>query len=360
MSRFFSGKYAQLTPYVPGEQPQDQQYIKLNTNESPFPPSPKAIAKASEAAKRLNLYSDPDVRVLTKKLADKFGVEPENVIIGNGSDEILNFAFMAFCDTDTPAIFPDITYGFYPVFSEAGQIPYVEMPLRDDFTIDVNDYAKAGGTVFIANPNAHTGVALTREELEGIVQANPDNVVVIDEAYVDFGAESCIEMTKKYDNVIVVQTMSKSRSLAGARLGYGIACGELIRDMNTLRNSTNPYNINSMTMAAAEGVLDDEEYTAANCRTVIENREFTVNELRKLGFELTDSVANFVFMKHPEVDGGYIYETLKSKGVLVRHFTKERICQYNRVTIGSRQQMEIFIEKLKDIVNCETRAGGSR
>ena len=351
MSRFFSSKYAQLTPYVPGEQPQDQQYIKLNTNESPFPPSPKAIAKASEAAKRLQLYSDPDARVLIRKLAEKFDVAPENIIAGNGSDEILNFAFLAFCDKETPAIFPDVTYGFYPVFSQAGQIPYVEMPLREDFTIDVKDYTKAGGTIFIANPNAHTGVALSQADLEGIVRSNPDNVVVIDEAYVDFGAESCVELTKKYDNVIVVQTMSKSRSLAGARLGYGIACRDLICDMNTLRNSTNPYNINAMTMAAAVGVLEDEDFTQANCEAVIKTREFTVGELRKLGFELTNSVGNFIFMKHPQVDGEYIYETLKAQGVLVRHFTKARICQYNRVTIGSRQQMEIFIEKLKEIVN---------
>ena len=351
MSRFFSEKYAGLTPYEPGEQPQDQQYVKLNTNESPFATSPKAVSKAAKAAERLQLYSDPDVRILTKKLADKFEVEPANVIIGNGSDEVLNFAFMAFCDENVPAIFPDVTYGFYPVFSQVNNIPYVEMPLREDFSIDISDYFKTGGTIFIANPNAHTGVALTKAELEEIVRNNPDNVVVIDEAYVDFGAESCVDLTKQYDNVVVIQTMSKSRSLAGARLGYGIACKELIQDMNTLRNSTNPYNINAMTMAAAEGALEDEEYTQTNCRAVMWNREFTVKELKRLGFELTDSLGNFVFMKHPKIDGGYIYETLKARGVLVRHFTKERICQYNRVTIGSRQQMEILIEKLEEIIN---------
>ena len=351
MSRFFSEKYAGLTPYEPGEQPQDQQYVKLNTNESPFATSPKAVSKAAKAAERLQLYSDPDVRLLTKKLADKFEVEPANVIIGNGSDEVLNFAFMAFCDENVPAIFPDVTYGFYPVFSQVNNIPYVEMPLREDFSIDISDYFKTGGTIFIANPNAHTGVALTKAELEEIVRNNPDNVVVIDEAYVDFGAESCVDLTKQYDNVVVIQTMSKSRSLAGARLGYGIACKELIQDMNTLRNSTNPYNINAMTMAAAEGALEDEEYTQTNCRAVMWNREFTVKELKRLGFELTDYRGNFVFMKHPKIDGGYIYETLKARGVLVRHFTKERICQYNRVTIGSRQQMEILIEKLEEIIN---------
>ena len=351
MSRFFSSKYAELTPYVPGEQPQDQKYIKLNTNESPFPPSPKAVAKAAKAAERLQLYSDPDVRILTAKLAEKFGVSPSNVIIGNGSDEILNFAFMAFCDEDTPAVFPDVTYGFYPVFSQVNHIPYVEMALKEDFHIEPSDYFNAGGTVFIANPNAHTGVALPKAEIEEIIRNNPDNVVVVDEAYVDFGAESCVDLIDKYDNLVVIQTMSKSRSLAGARLGYGIACSELITDMNTLRNSTNPYNINSMTMAAAEGVLEDEGYTRANCAKVMENGEYTVSELKRLGFELTDSVGNFIFMKHPEIDGGWIYETLKARGVLVRHFTKERISQYNRVTIGSREQMETFIKTLEEVIN---------
>lgn len=352
MSRFFSGRYSELTPYEPGEQPQDQQYVKLNTNESPFPPSAKAVAKAAEAAGRLQRYSDPDMRVLAKKLADKFAVGPENIIIGNGSDEILNFAFMAFCDENTPAVFPDVTYGFYPVFSQVHRIPYVEMPLKEDFSIEVSDYEGAGGTIFLANPNAHTGVALSAAEIEGIIMKNPDNVVVIDEAYVDFGAESCAGLVDRYDNLLVIQTMSKSRSLAGARLGYGIANRALIRDMNTLRNSTNPYNINSMTMAAAEGILEDEAYTAENCKRIMANRVFTVNELKHLGFELTDSVGNFIFMKHPGIDGRYIYETLKAKGVLVRHFTKARICQYNRVTIGSLGQMKTFLSKLEEIVNC--------
>lgn len=350
MSRFFSDKYAELTPYEPGEQPQDQKYVKLNTNESPFPPSPKAVSAAAEAAARLQLYSDPDVRVLAAKLAEAFGVEPDNVIIGNGSDEILNFAFMAFCDEKTPAVFPDITYGFYPVFAQAGRIPYREIPLKDDFSVDVADYIGAGGTIFLANPNAHTGVALSRAQIEEIVKGNPDNVVVVDEAYVDFGAESCIELVNKYDNLLIVQTMSKSRSLAGARLGYGIASKELIRDMNTLRNSTNPYNINAMTMAAAVGVLEDEARTRENCAKVAENREFTSGELRKLGFELTDAAGNFIFMKHPQIDGGYIYEALKEKGVLVRHFTKERICQYNRVTIGSLEQMKTFLKALEEVI----------
>ena len=351
MSRFFSAQYAGLTPYEPGEQPQDQQYVKLNTNESPFPPPEEAVQRAAEAAGRLQLYPDPDARVLRAKLAERYGVSPDNVIVGNGSDEILNFAFMGFCDENTPAVFPDITYGFYPVFAQANRIPFVEIPLGEDFRIDPADYYGAGGTLFIANPNAHTGVALGRAQIEEIVRRNPDNVAVIDEAYVDFGAESCVDLVRKYDNVLIVQTMSKSRSLAGARLGYGIACQELIRDLNTLRNSTNPYNVGAMAMAAAIGVLDSEENTQANCETVAANREFTSKELQRLGFELTDSTANFIFMKHPALDGEYIYEALKAKGVLVRHFTKERICQYNRVTIGSMDQMETFLETLKEVID---------
>lgn len=356
MSRFLSYRFADLEPYVPGEQPQDQQYIKLNTNESPYPASPKACERARDAIERLKLYPDPDCKALAESLAEylagKYGVQltKDNVLLTNGSDEVLNFAFMAFCDEKTPAVFPDITYGFYPVFADMNGAPYREIPLTEDFRISPEDYAKAGGTLFIANPNAHTGIALSRDEVEGIIESNRDKVVVVDEAYVDFGCESCVPLVEKYDNLLVTQTFSKSRSMAGARLGFGIAGREIISDLNTIRNSTNPYNINGMTMAAGIGVLEDDEYTMSNCRKIIENRQYTVSELKKLGFELTDSIANFVFMKHPDYDGGKLYEDLKKAGILVRHFTKERIAQYNRVTIGSREQMEAFINTLKEII----------
>ncbi|MDD6190408.1 MAG: histidinol-phosphate transaminase [Firmicutes bacterium] len=356
MSRFLSYRFADLEPYVPGEQPQDQQYIKLNTNESPYPASPKACERARDAIERLKLYPDPDCKALAESLAEylagKYGVQltKDNVLLTNGSDEVLNFAFMAFCDEKTPAVFPDITYGFYPVFADMNGAPYREIPLTEDFRISPEDYAKAGGTLFIANPNAHTGIALSRDEVEGIIESNRDKVVVVDEAYVDFGCESCVPLVEKYDNLLVTQTFSKSRSMAGARLGFGIAGREIISDLNTIRNSTNPYNINGMTMAAGIGVLEDDEYTMSNCRKIIENRQYTVSELKKLGFELTDSIGNFVFMKHPDYDGGKLYEDLKKAGILVRHFTKERIAQYNRVTIGSREQMEAFINTLKEII----------
>lgn len=350
MSRFMSHRHSGMKPYVPGEQPQDQKYIKLNTNESPFPPSTKAMVKANEALNKLQLYPDPECRELAEKIALHFGIDRSNVILSNGSDEVLNFAYIAYCDSKNPAIFPDITYGFYPVFAETNNVPYKEIPLKEDFTIDINEYKNAGGTIIIANPNAHTGIALPVEQIEEVVKANPDNVVVVDEAYVDFGADSCISLTQKYENVIVIQTLSKSRSMAGARLGFAVANKDLIQDLNTIRNSTNPYNINAMTMAAGIGMMEDNDYTEKNCQTIIENREYTVKALKEMGFELTDSIANFIFMKHPTVDGEHIYKEMKKKGVLIRHFDKERIAQYNRVTIGSKGQMDTFLKVLQEVL----------
>lgn len=350
MSRFLSDKYAYLTPYTPGEQPQNRKYIKLNTNESPFPPSEKAVKRAKEEAERLQLYSDPECRGLVDILAETLGVEKDEVLLTNGSDEILNFAFMAYCDDEHPAAFPDITYGFYPVFADINRIPCVEIPLREDFTINVDDYCGIGKTIFIANPNAPTGIPLPLADIEKIVKSNPDNVVVIDEAYVDFGTESCVSLIHKYDNLLVTQTFSKSRSMAGARLGFGVGCASLISDLNAIKYSTNPYNINRMTMAAGIGALSDEEYTRANCRKIIENREYTCRELKKLGFEYLESGANFVFAKHPKIGGQELYETLKEHGILIRHFNKERIKDYLRITIGSLDQMQALIDTLIEII----------
>ena len=349
MSRYTSKKLASLVPYTPGEQPRERTYIKLNTNESPFPPSEKALAAAAEVAERLHLYSDPTCRVLTDKLAELYGVDPAEVICTNGSDEVLDFAFQAFCDGDTPAVFADITYGFYPVFAARNGIPYEVIPLKDDFTIDIKDYFGVGKTIFIANPNAPTGIALTRDEVEQILIHNPDNVVVIDEAYVDFGAESCVPLIRKYDNLLVTMTFSKSRSMAGARLGFGIGSRALISDLHTIRYSTNPYNVNSMTMAAGVGTLCDEAYARANCQAVMDNRSWTVAELKIRGFEMTDSKTNFIFAKHPDMDGGRLYLALKENGILVRHFTSPRISDYNRITVGSLEQMQALIRTI-DII----------
>ncbi len=350
MSRFFSQKYSALEPYTPGEQPRDMKYVKLNTNESPFPTSQKAVRAAAEAAERLRLYSDPECTLLTEKLCEVYGLARDEVVFTNGSDEILNFAFMAYCDAEHPAAFPNITYGFYPVFAAVNLLPYEELPLREDFTIDTEAYLGIHKTVFLANPNAPTGIALRPEEIARIAESNPDNVVVVDEAYVDFGAESCLPLTRKYENLLVAQTFSKSRSMAGARLGFGVGNPALIRDLNTIRYSTNPYNINSMTLAAGVGVLSDEEYTRKNCLAIRENRAFAAEELKKLGFTMTDSLANFLFARHPAVSGETIYRELKAKGVLVRHFTKPEICEYNRITVGTREQMQILLDKVKEVL----------
>ena len=350
MSRFFSEKYRSLTPYTPGEQPKDTQYIKLNTNESPFSPSPNAQRLAAEAAGNLQLYSDPECRELVRAAAARFGVAEDEILFTNGSDEVLNFAFMAFCDAAHPAVFPDITYGFYSVFAELNGVPYEEIPLLEDFSVDTAQYKGINKTIFLANPNAPTGIALPLSEIEEIVKSNPDAVVVIDEAYVDFGGESAVPLIHKYKNLLVTQTFSKSRSLAGGRLGFGIGCRELIADLNTLKYSTNPYNVNRMTMAAGVGTLMDEEYTCQNCRAIMEVREWTVSELQKLGFTVTDSKANFIFARHSTASGQELYLRLKEKGVLVRHFESGRLCPYNRITVGSREQMTILIQTLKDIL----------
>jgi len=350
MSRFLSDKYAALTPYTPGEQPQNRQYIKLNTNESPYPPSAKAVQKAAEEAERLQLYSDPECRGLVESLAALLGVEKDEILFTNGSDEILNFAFMAYCDSSCPAVFPDITYGFYPVFADINRVPYTEIPLQTDFTIRVEDYCGIHKTLFLANPNAPTGIALPVSAIEQILQSNPDNIVVVDEAYVDFGAQSCVPLIHRYPNLLVTQTFSKSRSMAGARLGFGVGCAELIADLNAIKYSTNPYNVNRMTMAAGVGALADEEYTRANCRAIEETRAWTCRELSRLGFVCLPSSANFVFATHPEVSGQYLYETLKERGILIRHFTRPRISEYNRITIGSPDQMRSLIDALEQII----------
>ena len=348
LSRFFSEKYAALVPYTPGEQPKNQVFIKLNTNESPFPPSPKAQALAQEATKNLHLYSDPECRALVQTAAKVWGVEEDEILFTNGSDEILNFAFMAFCDKGV--IFPDITYGFYKVYAELNGTPFTEIPLREDFSIDINDYCGANKAIFIANPNAPTGLYLPLSDIETIVKTNPDTVVVIDEAYIDFGGESAVPLIRKYDNLLITQTFSKSRSMAGARLGLGIGSKALIRDLNTIKYSTNPYNINRMTMAAGIGALEDGEYFRDNCRAIMDTRAWTAARLTELGFTMTDSLTNFLFVGHPAVPGKTLYAKLRKKGILVRHFDKPRLTDFIRVTVGSKAQMEAFVAAVEEII----------
>ncbi|MBR6676050.1 MAG: histidinol-phosphate transaminase, partial [Clostridia bacterium] len=333
-----------------GEQPRDVKYIKLNTNESPFPPSKKAVEYAAREAENYQLYSDPECTALVECASRLFGVEKDEILFTNGSDEILNFSFMAYCDKDHPAYFADITYGFYSVFAAINNVPFVEIPLKDDFTLDITDYFGKRGVIFIANPNAPTGIALSLREVEEIVKNNPESVVVIDEAYIDFGAESAVPLIKKYDNLLITQTFSKSRSMAGARLGFGIGCKDLIRDLNTVKYSTNPYNVNRATMAAGVGAIEDEEYARDNCKKIIATRERIKKELLDMGFSMTDSSTNFLFVKHPDISGETLYLELKKKGILVRHFSKSALCEYNRITVGTDDQMDRLVRAIREIM----------
>ena len=354
MSRFLSQRFAALEAYTPGEQPQDIQYVKLNTNESPFPPSPEVIAAVSAApVAKLNLYPDPTCRVLKEKLAALYGLAPENVFISNGSDDILNFSFMAFCDESRPVAFPAISYGFYPVYADLYHLPYTAIPLRENFRLEPEDYCGLNRNVVIANPNAPTGRAISPTDVEKILASNPNHVVLIDEAYVDFGGESCRGLIPRYDNLLVCQTFSKSRSMAGGRLGFALGNADLIADLEKIKYSTNPYNINRLTLAAAEAAVDSNDYYVKNCRIIAENRAYTVAALSELGFETVPSVANFIFTRCGSIKGDDLYRRLKAKGVLVRHWNKPEISDYVRVTIGSREQMDIFLDRVRELLKEE-------
>ena len=349
MSRFFSDRLSSLTPYTPGEQPKQRKFIKLNTNENPYPPSKKAASYAAEAADSLNLYCDIDCTALAERFCELNGIRRDELIFTNGSDEALNFAFTAFCDDERPAVFADITYGFYPVFAALNRVPFEEIPLNDDMSINVDDYIGINKTIFIANPNAPTGRALAIEDIERIVASNPDNIVVIDEAYADFSGATAVPLIHKYDNIIVTQTFSKSRSLAGGRLGMAIACPELIRDLNTIKFSTNPYNVSALTQAAGLGCLMDEAYTWENIRRIIACREELSDGLRRFGFEVIPSSTNFVFARHMKLSGEYIYSALRERGVLVRHFALDRIKDYNRITVGTAEATEAVLAAIEEI-----------
>lgn len=352
MSRFLTEKFAAIKPYTPGEQPQDMKYIKLNTNESPYPPSPavKSAIMAAGEAEKLRLYSDPEAKKLCRAIAQYYGVKESQVAVGNGSDEILAFAFLAFCDERRPVRFPAVSYGFYPVFAELFQIPAEPVPLNEDFTIEPADYAESGGMVVIANPNAPTGIALTLSQIEEILKSNRDNLVLIDEAYVDFGAESAVKLLPDYDNLMVVQTFSKSRSLAGARLGFAIASEGVIEDMNKMKYSFNPYNINRLSMLAGAAAMEDRAYFEQCRSAIIETRELTASRLTQMGFAVLPSSANFLFAKSGVLSGSDYFKKLRKKGILVRHWDKPEIADYVRITIGTQEDMETFCRVTGEIL----------
>ena len=350
MSKFLHSKFNSLTPYDTSEEIESMNgYVRLNTNESPFEPSTKAIKYAREAARTLNFYPDPDCRKIAEKLSDLLNVKPSEIVFGNGSDEILNFLFMAFCQNG--AVFPEITYSFYKILAEFHGVDYIRVPLRD-FRIIPDDFANMNGrTIFIANPNAPTGLALSLDELKQIVTANPDSLVVIDEAYVDFGAESAKDFIHEFDNVLVTRTFSKSRSMAGARLGWAMTNEDLAQDLRNIKNTITPYNINAMTQAVALATLEDEDETQKNINLICRVREGTKNRLREMGFEVLDSSTNFLFVRHKEISGEKIFEALKRCRIMIRHFSNPpEIAEFNRITIGTAEQMQVMLEVLRRVV----------
>ena len=342
MSKFMHPRYQALSAYVPGEQPTDMAYIKLNTNESPYPPSKAVLSAISrKEAKKLKLYPDPACHTLKSALAKEFSAKEDQVFVSNGSDDILNFAFMAFAEKG--ATFPDITYGFYQVFSQLHGVQYQTIPLNADFSITPEAYYQRPGLVVIANPNAPTGLLLSVSAIEEIVKQNPESVVLIDEAYIDFGGTSCAPLIQKYDNLLVVQTFSKSRSLAGGRIGFALGNAELISDLEKIKYSTNPYSINRLSLLAATAAVQSPAYYKKACQNIVATREYTKQELKKRGFLVTDSYANFLFVKKEGTNGAELYEKLRKKGILVRHFSKDAICDYNRITIGTKKQMKALL-----------------
>lgn len=352
MSRYFSSSLLSLAPYTPGEQPQDlSSFIKLNTNENPFPFSRILEEKALERMRNLNLYPDPSQSSLREKIASFYGVEKKNVTLSNGSDELLLFSFLAFCPPHSVLLTPDITYSFYNTLSSLVGLETKEIPLLNDFTIDVTAFLEAEGTVVIANPNALTGISLPVREVERIIRSRLERIVIIDEAYVDFGGESVLPLIEKYPNLVVVRTFSKSRSLAGARLGYAFASEELICDIERVRNSINPYNINSFTLCAAEVKLEDDPDTRKYIEEIKRTREYVSRSLAALGFRVLPSSSNFIFVTHPLLPLDTYYRELKARGILIRHFSKERIASYSRITIGRRGDMSLLIEKTEEILN---------
>ena len=347
MSKFLSKEAGRLAPYTPGEQPQDQQYVKLNTNESPFPPSLKVVKAISRAELlKLNLYSDPTCEQLVETIAKRYEMQPENVITGNGSDEILAFAFRAFCGEGKPLAYADITYGFYKSQVALFDLDAKIIPLREDFTLNVDDYMDFPGTIVIANPNAPTGMTVSREDIQRLLEADPNRVVIVDEAYVDFGAESCVPLIYRCDNLLVVQTMSKSRSLAGGRVGFALGSPELIAALNRVKYSFNPYNVNRLSIVAGAAAVEDEPYFQACTNAIRNNRAWTVRELEELGFSILPSQANFIFAKSDKIPGGELYRKLKENGILVRWFDADRIRDYVRITIGSLEQMTALVDEI--------------
>lgn len=350
MKELWSKRCRELTPYVPGEQPQGQKFIKLNTNENPYPPSPKALQAIREAMADLRLYPDPACLALREAVAQDLGVKSDQVFAGNGSDEVLALAFQAFFDPDRPIRFADITYSFYPVFADFFGIPYEEIPLEENFTLPVKPFLEPCGGVVIANPNAPTGREMDFYGLRDIVEAHPDRVVIVDEAYVDFGARSAVELIDRCPNLLVVRTLSKSRSLAGLRVGFAVGNENLIAALHTVKDSFNSYPVDRLAQAGAVGAIRDKEYFRATVSKINATRSYTAGALGKLGFTVCDSSANFLFVSHEKVPGKELLDGLRQRGILVRWWDKPRIRDYLRITIGTEEEMNALCRAVEEIL----------
>ncbi len=351
MSKFLSKRLNALKPYVPGEQPQGQKFIKLNTNESPYPPSPAVIdAVSKEEVEALRLYSDPDLRALTKAISEQYKVPTDCIFCGNGSDEVLSFAFLAW-GSDKGVAYPDISYGFYPVFAELYDLDSAVLPLESDLRLDISKFKGNGRLTVFANPNAPTGLLVSVDEIKELAKANSDSVVIVDEAYIDFGGESALPLIFVLDNVLVVRTFSKSRQLAGGRLGYAFGNKELIADLNRIKFSFNPYNVNRLTSVAGIAAVSDKAYFDACVEKIIATRAYIIDELTGLGFYATDSKSNFVFVCHEKISGKDYYLRLREKGILVRHFSTRRIDNYVRITVGDDTEAAALINATKEILS---------
>ena len=350
--RFWSPEVRELEPYVPGEQPKIQNLLKLNTNENPYPPSPKVVAAVqavlADSADVLRLYPDPNASALKHAIAAQQNVDVANVFVGNGSDEVLAHIFKAFFVQQQPILYPDITYSFYPVYSQFFAVKTKVLPLNDDFEIVVDDYKQANGGIIITNPNAPTSIALEVSAIEEVLQTNPNSVVVIDEAYVDFGAQSAVSLVEKYENLVVCQTTSKSRSLAGLRVGFAIAQPHLIAALEAVKNSFNSYPMDRFAIAAAVASFEDQAYFEAQCQKVIASRDKLVMELESMGFKVLPSKANFIFASLPSKDAGELAAQLREQGIIVRYFNKPRINQFLRITIGTDEQNQRLVDSLKN------------
>ncbi len=352
MSRFWSHSVRDLKPYIPGEQPRHRQLVKLNTNESPYPPSPRVMAAiAATSEDSLRLYPDPESDALRCVLATRSGLEPNQVFVGNGSDEVLAHAFRALMQHGRPVAFPDITYSFYPVWARLFDLPISQIPLREDFTVEVDDFNGDFGGVLLPNPNAPTSIALGLEHIRRLLRAHPDTVVVIDEAYVDYGVESAVSIVPEFDNLLVVQTMSKSRGLAGLRVGMAFGHPDLIEGLNRVKNSFNSYPLDAVAQQAAVAAVEDEAWFSECCSKVVATRTRLAAELNAMGFAVLPSSANFLFVRHPGYEASDLFEGLRKEGVIVRYFRHPRIDQFLRISIGTDEQCERLLAVLSDLLD---------